>query len=172
MRSFFKNKNIILLLAIVLIIGFCDSSLAKKTKKILKIDQGEFNANFKNYNQKILIVNNYNQIIGEFMVAIADNDQKRSYGLMNLDHLPENLGMLFLKESPQKIFMWMKDTKIPLDMIFFDQDFKINYIEENTKPFSLDTITSDQNSIGVLEINGGIANKLKIKDGFKILISQ
>jgi len=106
------------------------------------------------------------------MVAIADNDEKRSYGLMNLEHLPENLGMLFLKESPQQIFMWMKNTKIPLDMIFFNQDLKINYIKKNASPFSLDTITSEQNSIGVLEINGGIADKLKIKEGYKILIAK
>ena len=106
------------------------------------------------------------------MVAIADNDEKRSYGLMNLEHLPENLGMIFLKESPQQIFMWMKNTKIPLDMIFFDQDFKINYIKKSATPFSLETITSGENSIGVLEINGGIADQLKIKDGYKILITK
>lgn len=172
MYSFSRNKNIILLLAITLIIVFCDSSLAKKTKKIVQFNPAEFNTNFKNYNQKIIIVNNYNQNIAEFMVAIADNDEKRSYGLMNLDFLPENLGMLFIKEFPQEIFMWMKDTKIPLDMLFISPDLKINYIEKNAKPFSLDTITSYENSIGVLEINGGVADKLKIKDGYKILISQ
>ena len=172
MYNFSKNKNIILLLAITLIMIFCDPSLAKKTKKIIKPDPAEFNTNFKNYNQKIIIINNYNQTIAEFMVAIADNDEKRSYGLMNLEHLPENLGMVFLKESPQQIFMWMKNTKIPLDMIFFDQDFKINYIKKSATPFSLETITSGENSIGVLEINGGIADQLKIKDGYKILITK
>jgi hypothetical protein len=172
MYSFSKNINIILLLAVTLIIIFCDSTLAGKTKKIIKTSPSEFNTNFKNYNQKITIVNNYNQTIAEFMVAIADNDEKRSYGLMNIEYLPENLGMLFLKESPQQIFMWMKNTKIPLDMIFFNQDLKINYIKKNASPFSLDTITSEQNSIGVLEINGGIADKLKIKDGYKILIAK
>jgi uncharacterized membrane protein (UPF0127 family) len=106
------------------------------------------------------------------MIAVADTQEKQGYGLMNLDSLPENLGMIFLKENPQQIFMWMKDTKIPLDMIFFDQNFTINYIEKNTKPFSLETITSDKDSIGVLEINGGMADKLKIKEGYKILIAQ
>jgi hypothetical protein len=104
------------------------------------------------------------------MVALANTAEKQSYGLMNLNSLPENLGMLFLKTEPQQIFMWMKNTVIPLDMIFIDKDFKINYIEKNTKPFSLDTISSKENSIGVLEINGGIADKLKIKEGHKILI--
>ena len=170
MYSFSKNKNIILLLAITLIIAFTGSSLAKKTKKIAKFDPSEFNTNFKNYNQKIVIVNNYNQNIAEFMVAIADTAEKQSYGLMNLNSLPENLGMLFLKNEPQQIYMWMKNTVISLDMIFIDADFKINYIEKNTKPFSLDTIISKENSIGVLEINGGITDKLKIKEGHKILI--
>ena len=172
MYSFSKNKNIILLLAITLIVVFCGQSFAKKTKKITKFDPAEFNTNFKNYNQKITILNNYNQNIAEFMIAVADTQEKQGYGLMNLDSLPENLGMIFLKENPQQIFMWMKDTKIPLDMIFFDQNFTINYIEKNTKPFSLDTITSEKNSIGVLEINGGIADKLKIKEGYKILITK
>ena len=124
MYSFSKNKNIILLLTITLIVAFCGQSFAKKTKKITKFNPAEFNTNFKNYNQKITILNNYNQNIAEFMIAIADTKEKQGYGLMNLDSLPENLGMLFLKENSQQIFMWMKDTKIPLDMIFFDQNFK------------------------------------------------
>ncbi len=172
MYCFSKIKSIIFLLTITLVVVFCGQSFAKKTKKNFKFDPAEFNSNFKNYNQKITILNNYNQNIAEFMIAIADNEEKQGYGLMNLDYLPENLGMIFPKEKPQKIFMWMKNTKIPLDMIFFDQDFKIIFIEKNTKPFSLETITSDKDSIGVLEINGGIADKLKIKEGYKILIAQ
>ena len=75
------------------------------------------------------------------------------------------------------LFSHMDDTSTKglvkgLIMLSHNQDLKINYIKKNATPFSLDTITSDENSVGVLEINGGIADKLKIKDGYKILIAK
>lgn len=91
---------------------------------------------------------------------------------MNITYLPQNLGMYFKRDYPEIINMWMKNTKIPLDMIFIDENYKIINIVDNTIPDSLTTITSIYPAIGVLEINGGLANKLKIRNGYKILLKK
>lgn len=130
----------------------------------------EFNSNIKNYNQKILILNELNQKIAEFYIAIADTPDKQINGLMNLDYLPMEYGMLFVKNYPQKIQMWMKNTKIPLDMIFLDPEYKINYIHKNANPFSLEIISHKGESIAVLELNGGITDKFQIQKNHKIFL--
>lgn len=149
------------------------NSQHKKTEeKLYEASQNidDFNSNFKNYNQKIRFVDNQNNIRAEFMIAIADTTNKQRIGLMNLKQLPENLGMLFPQESPRKISMWMKNTIISLDMIFLDKNNKINYIAKNTTPFSTEIITSKEDSSAVLEVNAGIAEKLKLQIGDELLI--
>jgi len=83
--------------------------------------------------------------------------------------LPENSGMLFIYETPQPIAMWMKNTIIPLDMIFIDSWGKVHRIETNTEPFSLDPIPSDGDVIGILEVNAGVAEKIGLKTGDKVI---
>jgi len=77
--------------------------------------------------------------------------------------------MLFLYETPQPIAMWMKNTIIPLDMIFIDAWGKVNRIESGTEPFSLDPIPSDGDVIGILEVNAGVAAKIGLKPGDKVI---
>lgn len=150
-------------------IQICDAKkITTKTEKI----NIEFNSNIKNYNQKILILNESNQKIAEFYIAIADTPDKQINGLMNLDYLPMEYGMLFVKNYPQKIQMWMKNTKIPLDMIFLDQEYKINHIHKNASPFSLETISHKGDSIAVLELNGGVTDKFQIQKNHKIILAK
>lgn len=130
----------------------------------------EFNRDLRNYNAKLKVFDANNHEIHEFSIAIADSDQKRMYGLMNLDHLPENNGMIFLFSQSQIITMWMKNTRIPLDMIFIDKNNLIANIKTNSKPYSLDIISSQVEINQVLEINAGLSDKLGIKIGQKIII--
>lgn len=127
-----------------------------------------WNRDVQNYNVK-LQVHSANSKIAEFMVAIADDDEKRAYGLMNLEHLPKKNGMLFVFREKQIISMWMKNTEIPLDMIFIDQKGIIASIETNTKPESLDIISSSIPVTRVLEINAGLVEKLGIKVGQRVV---
>ena len=83
--------------------------------------------------------------------------------------LPAEGGMLFLYETSQPIAMWMKNTIIPLDMIFIDAWGKVNRIESNAEPFSLDPIPSDGDVIGILEVNAGVAEKIGLKTGDKVI---
>ncbi len=127
----------------------------------------QFNSNPKNYNVKLQIFEDSNTV-AEFMVAIADNDAKREYGLMNLGALGRKHGMLFVFDHNQVINMWMKNTKIPLDMIFIDENDVIVNIKENATPQSLEVISSGKKARKILEINGGLSQSFGIKIGQKI----
>jgi len=100
-----------------------------------------------------------------FEVEIADTDEKRTVGLMYRRSLRENAGMLFLYEPPQPIAMWMRNTYIPLDMVFISPDNKVHRIVERTEPFSLQTIPSGGTVKGILEVNAGVAAKIGVKPG-------
>ena len=104
-----------------------------------------------------------------FLVDVANTPEKSEKGLMFRENLKENEGMLFYKEKPQEWIMWMKNTKISLDMIFFDENGFIVMIYDEAKPFSEKYIYSTGKVKGVLEIKGGIARKLGIKKGDRIV---
>lgn len=76
--------------------------------------------------------------------------------------------MLFLSAELRDIQMWMLNTLIPLDMLFFDDTLRIVHIYENAKPNDLTVISSGQNVRGVIELNGGITRKKNIQKGNRI----
>lgn len=103
-----------------------------------------------------------------FQVEIADTPAKRAMGLQYRRELANDRGMIFLfpGESPQTF--WMKNTPIPLDMVFINQDHVIVGIVEQAVPFSLDSRSVGAASQFVLEINGGLAKKLGIQTGDRV----
>jgi uncharacterized protein len=100
-----------------------------------------------------------------FQVEVADTPAKRAMGLQYRHELADDHGMIFLfaGESPQTF--WMKNTPIPLDMIFIDRQRKIVGIVAETVPFSLDPRSVGIPSQYVLEIKGGLAKRLGIQAG-------
>ena len=96
-------------------------------------------------------------------VEVADTDPKREQGLMFRRNLAGNQGMIFLFDEEQEISMWMKNTYIPLDMVFIDDKWRIVHIARNAEPFSTDIIPSVRPASRVLEIAGGQAQKLGLK---------
>jgi uncharacterized protein len=103
-----------------------------------------------------------------FAVELAVTDEQRERGLMFRRELPEGRGMLFKFEPDQDIAMWMKNTYIPLDMIFIRSDGRILRIAENTKPESTRIIPSGGAARGVLEVIGGTARKLGLAPGDRV----
>lgn len=103
-----------------------------------------------------------------FSVELARTPAERARGLMFRSHLPADAGMLFLYESDQPIQMWMKDTPIPLDMLFLAGDGRIVDIAERAVPHSLAVIASDGPARAVLEVNGGTAARLGIRPGDRV----
>jgi uncharacterized protein len=105
-------------------------------------------------------------------VEVADTDPKREHGLMFRRNLPAHGGMIFLFDSEHTINMWMKNTYIPLDMVFIGDDWRIKHIARNTEPHSTDIIPSVHPASRVLEIAGGQAETLNLAPGDALSLQQ
>lgn len=103
-----------------------------------------------------------------FTVEVAKTEQERATGLMYRKELAEGRGMLFDFSPEQPVSMWMKNTFIPLDMIFIRSDGRILRIAENTEPHSEKIIPSGGLAKGVLEVIGGTARKYGIQAGDRV----
>lgn len=100
-----------------------------------------------------------------FQVEVADTPTKRELGLQYRKELAADRGMIFLFPASSLHSFWMKNTPLPLDMIFIGSDRKIAGIVEQTVPFSLEPRSVGAPSQFVLEINGGLSKRLGIRAG-------
>jgi uncharacterized membrane protein (UPF0127 family) len=103
-----------------------------------------------------------------FTVEIARTEEEQATGLMNRSELARDRGMIFPFDPPRDASFWMKNTLIPLDMIFVRADGSIANIAENTVPLSLEPEMSEGPVGAVLEIAGGRSAELGIKPGDKV----
>ncbi|MCF2515478.1 DUF192 domain-containing protein [Sphingomonas sp. G124] len=103
-----------------------------------------------------------------FTVEVARTPGEQQTGLMNRASLSPDRGMIFPFDAPQYASFWMKNTLIPLDMIFVRADGTIANIEANTVPLSLQPVYSNEPVMAVLEIAGGRTLELGIKAGDKV----
>jgi uncharacterized protein len=103
-----------------------------------------------------------------FSVELATTEEEKTTGLMYRKELPDGKGMLFDFSPEQEISMWMKNTYIPLDMIFIRTDGRILRIAEDTEPLSTKIIPSNGPAKAVLEVPAGTAQKYGIKPGDRV----
>ncbi len=101
-------------------------------------------------------------------VEVVATPEARAQGLMHRRHLAADAGMLFDFGRPKRVSMWMKDTFIPLDMLFIDATGVIAAIAENTEPHSLASIRAPRPVLAVLEVNAGTTRKLGIATGDRV----
>ena len=104
-----------------------------------------------------------------FTVEVAATPEQQETGLMNRPSIDPNHGMIFPHEPPRMASFWMKNTLIPLDIIFVRSDGTIANIAENTVPLSLDPVLSVEPVGAVLELAGGRSAELGIKAGDKVV---
>lgn len=104
-----------------------------------------------------------------FNVEIADDPIERARGLMFREEMPADHGMLFeyTDEAPRSF--WMKNTVLPLDIIFIGADGKVVSIAQNTTPFSTEPIPSEGPARFVLEVNAGVAERIGLEPGDRIV---
>ncbi len=98
----------------------------------------------------------------------AVTPEAQALGLMYRTELAPDSGMLFVHDKPRAVAMWMKNTYIPLDMVFLNADGTVHRIERKTEPQSLAMISSNGPVIAVLEIAGGAAERYGLKPGDKV----
>ena len=103
-----------------------------------------------------------------FLVEVARTEEEKKIGLMFRKTLSKNAGMLFLYKREALRLMWMKNTFIPLDILFIDKKGVIKRVVKRTTPHSLATISSRKSVLAVLELRGGITSSLEIKKGDRI----
>ena len=107
-----------------------------------------------------------------YAIEIADDDAERARGLMFRDALPTGHGMLFIHDAEEPQAYWMKNTKIPLDILYFDDERKLVAQQRDVPPCSLGdgcpSYPSDAPARYVLELNAGEAARLQLKDGAEL----
>jgi uncharacterized membrane protein (UPF0127 family) len=111
---------------------------------------------------------------GERKIAIevAETLEEKSRGLMFRTALADSAGMLFPYDRPQELTMWMRNTYIPLDMVFIKADGRVHRIEVRTEPLSERVIASKGDVTAVLELAGGAAERLGLKAGDRVVYSH
>lgn len=97
-----------------------------------------------------------------FTVELADTPPLRTQGLMHRESMGRYAGMLFIYDRPRRASFWMRNTLIPLDMLFFDPSGKLVKLHENAIPLDETSIDGGSGVLYVLEINGGLVEKLRI----------
>ena len=103
-----------------------------------------------------------------FQVEIANNDATREHGLMDRRYMAPDHGMLFEFDREEPVSFWMKNTYIPLDMIFLAPSGVVTHIAANAEPLSERVVPSGGPCIAVLELNGGTAASIGLKVGDKV----
>jgi len=101
-------------------------------------------------------------------VEIADTPEKRGFGLMYRNDLPELHGMLFIFPREGPLSFWMKNTPLPLDIIFINAGHTIVSITQNTTPFSEKPLPSGSPAQFVLEVNGGFCQRHNVAIGDQV----
>ena len=161
MSKFFKKPKIIFSVFVLFIIAILFSYL--KTEDQI----------YEN-NSKTPEIQNISQACFEnecFKVEIADTKQKREIGLMNKENLAMSNGMLFIFEKEGIYKFWMKNTLIPLDIVWIDKNNEIIFIKENAKPCKVEQCElfgPNEKAKYVLEINGRLAEEIGLKVGNKV----
>ena len=107
----------------------------------------------------------------EFMVEIADSEEERTHGYMFKESLSDQDGLLFQFPASDVRSIWMKDTPLPLDILFVRADGRILKIVHSHTPFSLRSVSSGAPVPAVLEIKGGLAETLSIRPNDRLVHS-
>lgn len=103
-----------------------------------------------------------------FTIELADDPEEQARGLMHRKSMARFAGMLFVYDQPSHATFWMRNTLIPLDMLFVNEAGVVTYIHRNAEPLSEAVIDGGRQVKAVLEINGGMADKLRIGIGAEL----
>lgn len=100
-----------------------------------------------------------------FQMWVADTPPRRAQGLMSVRSLEDSRGMLFLYNSPTRVVMWMKDMVIPIDILFITADGRVLSMKRYVRPSTLQPIQATEPISAVIELPGGTATRLNLKNG-------
>lgn len=120
------------------------------------------------YTGQVTFLNQSGEEVSTIRVAVADDQQSRNQGLMDVTRLPSDAGMLFIFPTEDELSFYMANTPLPLDIMFVNADSTIIRIHHNTTPFNSSQLNSDGPAQYVVETNAGYAVSNDIQEGMKI----
>lgn len=120
------------------------------------------------FTHEVTFVNNDGEDISTVRVTLADEQQERNQGLMDVTNLPFDAGMLFLFPEEEPLSFYMANTPLPLDIIFVNSDSTIVRIHHSTTPFSDKQLLSEKPAQFVVETNAGYCLSYDIQEGMKV----
>ena len=112
------------------------------------------------------------QVLARLRVEVATTSDERARGLMYRKKLGRNEGMLLLWPTPRRVAIWMKNTYLPLDIIFINANGRVVRVHENARPRSTRPLPSGTPVVAVLEVPAGTAKKLGVREGVKITLPR
>lgn len=120
------------------------------------------------YTDTVTFVSTTGDSLASVGVAVADEENERNMGLMDVNNLPADKGMLFIFPDEQIRSFWMANTPLPLDIIFVNAEFEIVRIHRSTQPFSEKSFPSGDPAQYVVEVNAGFCVSHDIQEGMRI----
>lgn len=124
------------------------------------------------YVSSVSFINPDGEIATTVDVAIADDDHTRNLGLMDVQNMPDDSGMLFIFDDEEPRSFWMANTPLTLDIIYANENFEIVRIHRNTTPYSNDSFESGEPAMYVVEVNGGFTRRYDITEQMTIRIES
>lgn len=143
----------------------CKDTSTSETKSLTK------EITFKKEGELQLLKKGNDSIIASLDIEIADDEYQTQTGLMYRNSLGKDQGMLFVFKDMQRRSFYMKNTKIPLDIIYFNTEKEIVSIQKNAKPMEETSLPSEAASQYVLEVNAGLSDVWKLENGDRIRYS-
>lgn len=163
---FFKNVKLGTLLALgVITVGVSSCKEEKKTIKQVEVT-------FKKEGELTIYKATSDSIVATLEIEIADTDYDIQTGLMYRSSMKKNQGMLFVFPNVIERYFYMKNTKIPLDLIFIDNNKTVVSFQQNAKPFDESSLSSNIPAQYVLEVNAGFVGEWNIKVGDHVTYSE
>ena len=124
------------------------------------------------YTHEVTFLTGSGEAAGKIEVAVATEPEERNMGLMDVNNLPDDKGMLFVFEQQEPLSFWMANTPLPLDIIFVNESGEIVRIHHRTKPFSEKNYTSGKPARFVIETVGGYCQARDIKQGDRVNLPE
>ena len=155
-----KSRYILSMLITAMVLISCDKDSEKEkidTEPIVFNKEGELSISKPN-----------GELVQELDIEIADNDFERETGLMYRESMADDQGMLFIFEDSKPRSFYMKNTEIPLDIIYFGSDSTAVSFQKDAEPNDLTALPSNEPAQFVLEVNAGLADEWGLEVGDKI----
>jgi uncharacterized membrane protein (UPF0127 family) len=163
---FLRHLKLVVLL--ILICGYTYS--CKDDKQRTKVTRVEIT--FKKEGELSLLKASNDSLIKQLNIEIADDDYQTQTGMMYRKNMEDTQGMLFVFLDSEYRYFYMRNTEIPLDIIYIDENKTIVNIQKNAKPFDETSLPSEGPAKYVLEINAGLSTEWNLEKGDKIQFSK